>query len=281
MHKVLVGTSGWNYEGWKGSFYPEKLPRTKWLEYYTRNFQTIEVNATFYHEMRKSTYKKWREGTPDGFCWAVKANRFITHIKRLRDVAEPLKRFFGSASVLGDKLGPVLFQLPPSLGFDRAVLEEFCASLHDAARSSAGLPEGVRCAIEPRHESWMQDEALACLRELGFGFCISDTGGRYPYTEAVTSDFAYIRLHGPTTLYASSYSGPELERWAARIAALDKDAYIYFDNSVMAYAPTNALELKRLAEKIETLRASLRTAPNQKTSEARPDPTHDKTAPPR
>jgi uncharacterized protein YecE (DUF72 family) len=282
MHKVLVGTSGWNYEDWKGSFYPEKLPRTKWLEYYACKFQTIEVNATFYHEMRESTYKKWREGTPDGFCWAVKANRFITHIKRLRDVAEPLKRFFGSASVLGDKLGPVLFQLPPSLAFDRAVLEEFCASLHDAARSSAGLPEGVvRCAIEPRHESWMQDEALAYLRELGLGFCISDTGGRYPYTEAVTSDFAYIRLHGPTTLYASSYSEPELERWAARIAALDKDAYIYFDNSVMAYAPTNALELKRLAEKIETLRASLRTAPNQKTSEARPDPTHDKTASPR
>lgn len=248
MRRVLVGTSGWNYEDWQGPFYPEDLPGTKWLEYYARHFQTVEVNATFYHEMKGATYRKWREATPAGFCWAVKANRFITHIKRLRDVEEPLKRFFGSVSALGDKLGPVLFQLPPSLAFDRAVLEEFSATLHNAAQSSAGPPEGMRCAIEPRHKSWIQDEALACLRELGLGFCISDTGGRYPYREAITSDFAYIRLHGPTTLYASSYSNAQLEGWAARVAAMDRDAYIYFDNSIMAYAPENALSLKRLME---------------------------------
>jgi len=248
MRSVLVGTSGWNYEDWRGPFYPEDLPRTKWLEYYARNFQTIEVNATFYHEMRESTYRKWREATPAGFCWAVKANRFITHIRRLHYVEEPLKRFFGSVSALGDKLGPVLFQLPPSLAFDRTVLEEFSVTLHEVVRSSAGLSEGIRCAIEPRHESWMHEEALACLRELGLGFCISDTAGRYPYCEAVTSDFAYIRLHGPTTLYTSSYSDAQLKRWAARIQEFDRDTYIYFDNDFMAYAPNNALSLKRLVE---------------------------------
>jgi len=248
MHRVLVGTSGWNYEDWKGSFYPEDLPKTKWLEYYARNFQTIEVNATFYHEMKESTYKKWSEATPDGFCWAVKAHRFITHIKRLRDVEEPLKRFFGSVIALGDKLGPVLFQLLPSLAFDGAVLEEFSATLHNAARSSAGLPKIMRFAIEPRHASWMRDDALACLRKLGLGFCISDTGGHYPCRKAVTSDFAYIRLHGPTTLYASSYSDAQLEDWAARVATLDRDVYIYFDNSCMAYAPNNALDLKKLMD---------------------------------
>jgi len=247
MHKVLVGTSGWNYEDWKGPFYPESLPRINWLEYYVRNFQTVEVNATFYHEMKESTYKKWRETTPPDFCWAVKAHHFITHVKRLRDAEEPLKRFFRSMSILGDRLGPVLFQLPPSLAFDRTVLEEFVAALR-SARSSADPAVGSRCAIEPRHASWMRDEALECLRALGLGFCISDTGGRYPYREAVTADFTYIRLHGPTTLYSSSYSDAQLESWATRVAALDKDAYIYFDNSLMAYASSNALSLKRLME---------------------------------
>jgi uncharacterized protein YecE (DUF72 family) len=247
MHKVLVGTSGWNYEDWKGPFYPETLPRANWLEYYVRNFRTIEVNATFYHEMKESTYRKWREVTPAGFCWAVKAHHFITHVKRLHDAEEPLKRFFGTVRLLGDKLGPMLFQFPPSLAFDRTVLEEFVAALR-SAQSSADLPADSRCAIEPRHASWMRDEALECLRALGLGFCISDTGGRYPYRKAVTSDFAYIRPHGPTTLYASSYSDAQLESCAARVAALDTDAYIYFDNSCMAYAPNNALSLKRLME---------------------------------
>ena len=249
MHSVFVGTSGWNYADWKGPFYPENLPRTKWLEYSARNLWTIEVNATFYHEMKESTYKKWRESTPPGFCLAVKASRFITHIRRLRDVEEPLKRFLGSVSALGDKLGPVLFQLPPSLAFDAATLEEFGTALHNATQSSDySLPAGTRYVIEPRHASWMEDEALACLRRLGIGFCISDTGGRYPYREAVTSDFAYIRLHGPTTLYASSYSDAQLKAWATRIASLNTDVYIYFDNSFKAYAPHNALELKRLVD---------------------------------
>ena len=189
--------SGWNYEDWKNPFYSGNPLKTL-LKYYVHNFRTIEINATFYHEMNESTYKKWRESTPPGFCLAVKASRFITHIRRLRGVEEPLKRFFGSISTLGDKLSPVLFQLPPSLAFDAATLEEFGTTLHNAPQSSDNsLTAGARCVFEQRHASWMEDEALVCLRRLGIGFCISDTGGRYPYKEAVTSDFAYIRLHGP------------------------------------------------------------------------------------
>ncbi|HOE76857.1 MAG TPA: DUF72 domain-containing protein [Rectinema sp.] len=259
MHRVRVGTSGWNYEDWRGTFYPEKLPKTKWLEFYAEHFDSIEVNATFYHEMRQSTYERWRKVTPEGFCWAVKASRFITHIKRLHDVKEPLERFLGSASTLGDKLGVVLFQLPPSLAFEKGVLEEFSATLRGAGFGEAGMRSGsitlrtlpaLRFAIEPRHKSWIQDEALDCLRALGFGFCVSDTGGRYPYREAVTSDFAYIRLHGPTSLYSSCYSDKELELWAQKIIAMNCDAYVYFDNDVMGYAPQNALTLKRFMKEI-------------------------------
>ena len=261
MHRVRVGTSGWNYEDWRGTFYPEKLPKTKWLEFYAEYFDSIEVNATFYHEMRQSTYERWRKVTPEGFSWAVKASRFITHIKRLRDVEEPLKRFFGSVSALGEKLGAVLFQLPPSLVFDKGVLEEFSVALREAIFAATDLPsppvtsghetisiKSVRCAIEARHKSWMEDEALDCLRSLGLGFCISDTGGRYPYREAVTADFAYIRLHGPTSLYSSCYSDSELDHWAEKIIAMDCDTYVYFDNDVAGYAPQNALTLKRFME---------------------------------
>jgi uncharacterized protein YecE (DUF72 family) len=227
---IFVGTSGWNYDHWKGPFYPEGLAKAKWLDYYARSFQTIEVNATFYRAMKESTFAKWRRATPEGFVWAVKANRFITHSKRLRDVGEPLQRFFGSASALGDKLGPVLFQLPPSLGFDRPTLEEF----------RNGLPSHQRCVVEARHASWMQDEALADLRELGLGFCISDTAGRYP-----------TQLHGPTELYASSYSGAALATWAARLAALAVDTYVYFDNDAKAYAPRNTRALIELLHPTE------------------------------
>jgi len=236
--RVTVGTSGWNYGHWKGRFYPDGLPGTRWLEYYARTFSTLEVNATFYREMGETTYEKWRSSTPDGFLWAVKAHRYITHVKRLRGVEEPVRRFFKSVSVLKEKLGPVLFQLPPSLAFERAALEEFRGC----------LPPGFRCAIEARHESWMRDEAIASLRELDIGFCVSDSGGRFPSRDAVTSDFAYVRLHGPGRIYASEYSEDDLKSWAARIAALGVDAYVYFDNDYRAYAPNNALGLKRLTE---------------------------------
>lgn len=233
---IQIGTSGWNYDHWKGLFYPEKLPKNRWLQHCTGLFSTLEVNATFYRRMKDSTFVKWRSETPDGFIWAVKANRFITHIKKLQDVKEPLERFFSSAGLLQEKLGPVLFQLPPSLSFDPSLLENFCTL----------LPEKQRYTIEARHDSWTGEEALAIMKRRGVAWCISDAAGRYPYREEVTADFTYIRLHGAKSLYASNYSEEELRSWASKIRSFGVDAYAYFDNDFMAYAPKNALRLKEL-----------------------------------
>jgi uncharacterized protein YecE (DUF72 family) len=233
MHRIFIGTSGWDYDHWRGPFYPQGLAKTRWLDYYARAFPSVEVNATFYRSMKPSTFDKWRQATPDGFLWSVKANRFITHIKRLRDVADPLKSFLESMKPLETKLGPILFQLPPSLAFDKGLIRSFCSL----------LPEGRRYSLEARHKSWMCDEALSCLREFGIAWCISDTAGRYPYLETVTADFTYIRLHGSRRLYASCYTEEELSAWAAKIRDFGVDAYVYFDNDFMGYAPMNALRL--------------------------------------
>jgi uncharacterized protein YecE (DUF72 family) len=236
MPHIFIGTSGWNYDHWKGTFYPVNRPKSKWLAYYTGIFSTVEVNATFYRHMKPSTFEKWRDSTPEGFVWAVKANRYITHIKRLQEVSDSLDMFFQSVSLLEEKLGVVLFQLPPSLAFDSCVFDAFCAQ----------LPKKYRYSLEARHSSWTSDEALASLEKTGIAWCISDTAGRYPYLEAVTSDFIYIRLHGSKELYASDYTQHELESWVEKIQAWNRDAYIYFDNDYMGHAPKNALMLKEM-----------------------------------
>lgn len=234
--QVFVGTSGWNYDHWIGPFYPKGLARSRWLGHYAGIFSTIEVNATFYRSMKPSTFEKWRITTPDGFVWAVKASRYITHIKRLVDASEPLGVFLESIAPLGEKLGPVLFQLPPSLAFDKGRTRSFFKL----------LPAAMRYALEARHMSWTTDEAICCLRENNIAWCISDTAGRFPYLETLTAGFTYIRLHGSRRLYASCYTEEELTAWAARIRAWGVDTYVYFDNDFMGYAPANALQLKRL-----------------------------------
>jgi len=225
--RVRIGTSGWNYPHWQKVFFPADLARTKWLDYLGKVFDTVEVNATFYRSMRPSTFAKWYRETPQGFVWAVKANRFITHIRRLEEVSEPLQNFLASLAPLKEKLGPVLFQLPPSLSF------------------SPKVPSG-RFALEARNESWLSEEALCLLKEYQIAWCISDTAGRFPYREAVTTDFIYIRLHGSQRLYTSSYTDEELSAWARKILAWNLDTYVYFDNDFAGYAPINALRLKEL-----------------------------------
>jgi uncharacterized protein YecE (DUF72 family) len=236
MHQISIGTSGWNYDHWKGNFYPEGLPKTRWLKHYCETFSTLEVNATFYRRMRPSTFEKWRQETPEGFLWAVKAHRFITHIKRLHDAQEPLAAFLDSLSPLAEMLGPILFQLPPSLAFERGLARSFCSN----------LSKGRRYAIEARHKSWLSDEALSSIKDFSIAWCISDTAGRYPYLEAITSDFTYIRLHGSKRLYASCYTEDELQAWAAKIRNWGIDTYVYFDNDFMGYASMNALRLKEI-----------------------------------
>jgi len=236
--KTYIGTSGWTYDHWQGNFYPPDLPKTRWLTYYAERFDTVELNASFYRSMRESTFAKWHERTPPEFVWSVKANRFITHIRRLKDVQSSLEKFFTSIAPLREKLGVVLFQLPPGLGFQKADFEPFCDL----------LPAGLKYTIEARNSQWCTEEVLSCLQSRGIAWCISDTAGCYPCLEAVTADFVYIRLHGSRSLYASEYTEEELVAWAEKIKAWKRETYVYFDNDFMAYAPHNALRLKTLLE---------------------------------
>ena len=238
-NRIYVGTSGWNYDHWKEIFYASGCPKSKWLQFYAERFSSVEVNATFYRSMQPKTFENWRKITPAGFKWAVKANRYITHIKGLNNVVEPLQRFFCDVSALKEKLGPILFQLPPKLVFNEEIFNAFCNC----------LPKNRHCTIEARHPSWMGENALSNFESHQIAWCISDTAGRYPYLEAVTSNFIYIRLHGSTELYASNYSEEELTKWADKIKRWNKDTYVYFDNDAKGHAPKNALRLKELLSK--------------------------------
>ncbi len=233
MKKRWIGTSGWNYKHWKGIFYPNDLSPRKWLEYYSSQFSTVELNATFYRLPRIQTFESWRQRTPEGFLWSVKANKFITHTKRLKECDEPLNRFYTSVAGLGDKLGPILFQLPPSLSYDEQLFVDFCSLLR---------PNHMY-TLEIRNKSWIDDRAFETMRKFNIAFCISDTAGRYPYCEAVTADFVYIRLHGSKKLYASEYTFDELHAWAQKILDWGKETFCYFDNDFKGYAIKNARQL--------------------------------------
>jgi uncharacterized protein YecE (DUF72 family) len=234
--RIHIGTSGWTYDHWSGVFYPEDCPKTKWLEFYATHYGTVELNASFYRLPKAQVFENWRNRTPGNFLWAVKANRYITHIRRIKDAEEPLERFYGSVALLKEKLGPILFQLPPSLSFDEAVLRDFCHCLKG----------NHRYALEVRHPSWAQEKALDILRDNNIALCISDTAGRYPYIEEDTATFIYIRLHGSRKLYASRYSEEELRTYARKIRGWSKDTYLYFDNDHAAYAVKNARRLKEI-----------------------------------
>ena len=238
--QVHIGTSGWTYDHWQGLFYPTDCPKTRRLEYYAGKFSSVELNVTFYRAIPELTFANWYARTPPGFCWAVKANRSITHIKRMKDAKEPLERFLRSMAPLKEKLGPILFQLPPSLAFDEELFASFCRN----------LPADLRLTLEARHQSWFRQEALDALGRHHIAWCISDTAGRYPYLETDTAEFIYIRLHGSRTLYASEYTEQELGAWAEKIKAWGKETYVYFDNDAMAYAPRNALRLKKILEEV-------------------------------
>jgi len=236
-HRIFIGTSGWNYNHWKGIFYHADCPKSKWLDFYARYFSTVEVNATFYRLPRPETVVTWRTRTPENFLWAVKASRYITHVKRLKEPDASLARFFDVARLLEEKLGPVLFQLPPSLVFNEREATQFCRSV---------VSYNHRCVLEVRHPSWLEDTALTLLEKSNIALCVSDTAGRYPYCELITADFVYIRLHGSQKLYTSNYTEEELTNWARKIEKWNRDTYLYFDNDFKGYAPKNAIRLKEL-----------------------------------
>jgi len=234
--KYFIGTSGWHYEHWRGTFYPEMLPKPKWLEFYAAKFQTVELNNTFYRLPSEEAVAVWKDSTPTGFVFAAKASRYITHVKRFRNVTDSVGTFLERLRILGEKLGPVLYQTPPNMYRDDTLLASFLAT----------LPRGQRSVFEFRHESWLNQKVFGVLREHGAGFCVFDMPDIHCPVVA-TSDFAYIRFHGSAGMYSSSYSDGALSAWARKIAGLAsavEQVYVYFNNDVAGYALDNARTLR-------------------------------------
>ncbi len=231
---IFIGTSGWNYSHWKENFYPENVSQKNWLKFYSEKLNTVEINSSFYHLPKETTFEKWKTTFPKGFVFSVKASRYITHMKKLIDSQESVQLFLSRAKILGDKLGPVLFQLPPSLKFNNNTLEEFLRI----------LPGKFKYTIEFRHQSWWNNETYELLRKNNIAFCIYELGKTISPKE-ITSDFTYLRLHGPGTKYKGNYNDEILQRWANYFFQWQvKEIYCYFDNDEKGYAPKNAQTLR-------------------------------------
>ena len=249
--KIHIGTSGWHYKHWCGPYYGQKLPASKMLACYYQDFDTVEINNSFYKLPNESTFAKWREDTPRNFCFAVKASRFITHMKKLKDPENALENFIPRAEALQEKLGPILFQLPPHWPGNLGRLETFLQA----------LPKKHRYTFEFREPSWHRDDVYDLLRRHNAAFCIYELD-RFQSAAVITADWTYVRLHGPGGKYQGSYSTQQLRSWADRIRQWSsrlRAVYVYFDNDQAAYAVHNALELKRLVERAHA-RASHRAA---------------------
>ncbi|MFF8602794.1 DUF72 domain-containing protein [Streptomyces sp. NPDC015232] len=239
---VYVGTSGWQYRDWRGVLYPEGVPQRRWLEEYARHFAVVENNNAFYRLPERSVFADWRERTPEGFVMAVKASRYLTHIKRLKAPAEPVERLMRRAEALGGRLGPVLLQLPPNLRADPELL--------DAAL--ARFPEGTRLAVEFRHPSWWTDEVAGVLAGRGAALCWADRGSRPVAPLWRTADWGYLRLHEGRARPFPSYGGKALSGWADRIAEAwpeRADVFVFFNNDPGGAAVRNAETFLRVVEK--------------------------------
>lgn len=234
---ILVGTSGWQYDDWRGRFYPDDLPKSRWLEHFSSSFPTVEVNNTFYRLPKPETFTAWREGSGEDFEITIKASRFITHIRRLRDCRQPLRLLWSRCEKLGPKLGAVLFQLPPRFPSDPARLRSFCRL----------LPRQMRAAFEFRDRSWENDDVFDILDHAGSAFVWADTpGARVP--EVVTGNWAYVRFHKGGRS-RPGYSREKLRRWADRLAGAPRDALVYFNNDTGGAAVCDARTFTELLRK--------------------------------
>lgn len=237
--EIRIGTSGYSYKHWIGRYYPAELKSSDWLRHYVRDFDTVELNNTFYALPKEETFDAWRKNTPSDFLFAVKGSRFLTHMIKLKDPARGLVNFLPRAERLRSKLGPILWQLPPGWKVNVGRLEEFLKL----------LPRKHRYTFELRNETWMIEPVYEVLRKHNAAFCIYELAG-YQSPLEITADWTYVRLHGPTAFkYQGSYSDRQMEEWADRIRAWSrrmKAIYVYFDNDDSAYAVDNALTLKRL-----------------------------------
>ena len=275
--RAYIGISGWRYARWRGDFYPTGLPQRRELEYAAERLDSVEINGSFYSLQRPSSYLAWAAQTPEDFVFAVKGGRYLTHMLRLRGVESALGNFFASGVLaLGQRLGPVLWQLPERQEFDAALVDDFLSRLPRSTAAAAAVgsqhddklktepyltvieDQLIQHALEARHESWASDECAALLERHGVALVVSDGAGEWPIIDRVTADFAYLRLHGDTELYVSGYSADALAGWAARIRALldgsgaddgrPRDVYVYFDNDAKGFAPHDAVELRRLVQ---------------------------------
>jgi uncharacterized protein YecE (DUF72 family) len=242
-----VGCSGWNYKTWRVAFYPTTLPADRWLEFYASRFDTVEINNTFYRLPERSTFAIWQNKVPKDFLFAVKASRFLTHMKRLREPGEPLARLFARASVLGRRLGPVLYQLPGNFTIDLDRLDAFLDAL---PRLSGG--SRIRHVVEFRHPSWYVAETYSLLSRRGVALCLHDKEGS-EIDEPVVGPFIYVRFHGTSGRYHGSYNLRSLNLWAHRLAEQLQDGrqvFAYFNNDPGAAAVENALTLRSALQKL-------------------------------
>jgi uncharacterized protein YecE (DUF72 family) len=289
--KIHIGISGWRYKGWRGIFYPEKLPQRRELEYASRKFDTIELNGSFYSLQRPQSFLQWESETPQDFTFAIKGSRYITHMLRLRNVEGALANFFAQGLLhFGPRLGPILWQLPPNFAFEPERLEQFFALLPRTLKQAAELARNhddrlrdrswfqvrrdarVRHALEIRHESFVTEKFIRLLRRYGVGLVVADTV-EWPLLMDVTSDFVYCRLHGSEQLYVSGYEADALDVWARRVVAWargeevtdgrrasardapkrnSRDVFVYFDNDMKVRAPFDAEQLR---DRVNTLLA--------------------------
>jgi len=285
LAKIRIGISGWRYGPWRGVFYPPGLPHRRELEHASRALPTIEINGSFYSLQRPESYRQWYADTPARFIFSLKGGRYITHMKRLRDIEAPLANYFASGVLaLREKLGPVLWQFPPQFRFNPPVFEHFLqllprhtgealslarrrdSRMKGRAALSIDKERELRHAVEIRNETFLVKSFIDLLRRYHVALVVADTAGKWPYREDVTADFMYLRLHGDTELYSSSYSDSALARWAQRIEAWSngtqpddaqlisdkrprkrksRDVYCYFDNDAKVHAPFDAQRLIR------------------------------------
>lgn len=281
MGEIRIGISGWTYPPWRGRFYPKSWPQHRELEYAARQVSSIEINGSFYSLQRPENYRAWYDATPEGFVFSIKGSRFITHMKRLKDVETPLANFFASGVLrLAEKLGPFLWQFPPNFRFEPERLRKFFSLLPRDSYLAAALAMNhderlkgrawtttdqlrpLRHAIEVRHPSFETPEFIALLREHDIAMVVADTAGKWPLIEDVTSDFVYVRLHGDEELYVSGYTPDALAMWAQKVRiwaagksprgarlvgmcqpSAGRDVFVYFDNDAKVHAPFDAMSL--------------------------------------
>jgi uncharacterized protein YecE (DUF72 family) len=238
--QIHIGTSGWTYPHWRGPFYPEDLPDDQRLRFYAEHLTSVEINNSFYHLPEKSTLVRWRDSTPADFVFTAKASRYITHMKKLKDPQASVHRFMERIADLGDKLGPILFQLPP----------RWRLNIERLARFLEALDSDQRYAFEFRDPSWFDDRVYALLEHHRCAFCIYELAGM-PSPKELTADFVYVRLHGPGEAYQGSYDTRTLAGWAGAFSSwrsVGREVYCYFDNDEAGYAAGNALQLARMLE---------------------------------